>query len=249
MKHLFTAAALLVLVSGCYYTEIASGGSSPEMQEWEKMILESYPGHVPPKTTNRSYRGNKAETRYSTVKVDKLKPMDDLDPRPAAQEQTEVKELSEPKAEEPAIKEVKPEGEPKAEEPAIKEVKPEGEPKAEEPAVKEVKPEGEPKAEEPKAEEPKNDAPKAEEPKAEEPKNDAPKAEEPKVPAADDKNAPPDPTNSTVYEVKGGDTLGSIAHKVYGNARYSNIIFRANTDILKDANKLRPGMKLIVPKL
>ena len=217
MKHLFTAAALLVLVSGCYYTEIASGGSSPEMQEWEKMILESYPGHVPPKTTNRSYRGNKAETRYSTVKVDKLKPMDDLDPRPAAQEQTEVKELSEPKAEEPAIKE--------------------------------VKPEGEPKAEEPKAEEPKNDAPKAEEPKAEEPKNDAPKAEEPKVPAADDKNAPPDPTNSTVYEVKGGDTLGSIAHKVYGNARYSNIIFRANTDILKDANKLRPGMKLIVPKL
>ena len=228
MKHLFTAAALLVLVSGCYYTEIASGGSSPEMQEWEKMILESYPGHVPPKTTNRSYRGNKAETRYSTVKVDKLKPMDDLDPRPAAQEQTEVKEISEPKAEEPAIKEVKPEGEPKAEEPAIKEVKPEGEPKAEEP---------------------KNDAPKAEEPKAEEPKNDAPKAEEPKVPAADDKNAPPDPTNSTVYEVKGGDTLGSIAHKVYGNARYSNIIFRANTDILKDANKLRPGMKLIVPKL
>ena len=114
MKHLFTAAALLVLVSGCYYTEIASGGSSPEMQEWEKMILESYPGHVPPKTTNRSYRGNKAETRYSTVKVDKLKPMDDLDPRPAAQEQTGVKELSEPKAEEPAIKEVKPEGEPKA---------------------------------------------------------------------------------------------------------------------------------------
>ena len=232
MKHLFTAAALLVLVSGCYYTEIASGGSSPEMQEWEKMILESYPGHVPPKTTNRSYRGNKAETRYSTVKVDKLKPMDDLDPRPAAQEQTGVKELPEPKAEEPAIKEVKPEGEPKAEEP-----------KAEEPKN------DAPKAEEPKAEEPKNDAPKAEEPKAEEPKNDAPKAEEPKVPAADDKNAPPDPTNSTVYEVKGGDTLGSIAHKVYGNARYSNIIFRANTDILKDANKLRPGMKLIVPKL
>ena len=227
MKHLFTAAALLVLVSGCYYTEIASGGSSPEMQEWEKMILESYPGHVPPKTTNRSYRGNKAETRYSTVKVDKLKPMDDLDPRPTAQEQTGVKELPEPKVEEPAIKEVKPEGEPKAEEP-----------KAEEP-----------KNDAPKAEEPKNDAPKAEEPKVEEPKNDAPKAEEPKVPAADDKNAPPDPTNSTVYEVKSGDTLGSIAHKVYGNARYSNIIFRANTDILKDANKLRPGMKLIVPKL
>jgi nucleoid-associated protein YgaU len=80
-------------------------------------------------------------------------------------------------------------------------------------------------------------------------KADAPKAEEVKAPAADDKNVPPDPTNSTVYEVKSGDTLGSIAYKMYGNARYSNIIFRANTDILKDANKLRPGMKLIVPKL
>ena len=52
-----------------------------------------------------------------------------------------------------------------------------------------------------------------------------------------------------IYTVKSGDTLGSIAYKMYGNARYSNIIFRANTDILKDANKLRPGMKLIVPKL
>ena len=60
---------------------------------------------------------------------------------------------------------------------------------------------------------------------------------------------PPDPTNSTVYEVKSGDTLGSIARKNYGNARFSNVIFKANADILKDPNRLRPGMKLILPKL
>ena len=60
---------------------------------------------------------------------------------------------------------------------------------------------------------------------------------------------PPDPTNSTVYVVKSGDTLGAIAQKTYGQASYSNVIFKANSDILKSPDKLRPGMKLIIPKL
>ncbi|MBO5668076.1 MAG: LysM peptidoglycan-binding domain-containing protein [Lentisphaeria bacterium] len=75
-------------------------------------------------------------------------------------------------------------------------------------------------------------------------------AEKPAEPAADEgKAVPPDPTNSSVYEVKAGDTLGSIAQKSYGNARFSDVIFKANSDILKDPHTLRPGMKLIVPKL
>ena len=61
--------------------------------------------------------------------------------------------------------------------------------------------------------------------------------------------APPDPTNSTVYEVRSGDTLGKIAQKHYGSARYGNMIYKANTDMLKNPNLLRPGMKLIIPKL
>jgi nucleoid-associated protein YgaU len=83
---------------------------------------------------------------------------------------------------------------------------------------------------------------KAEEKKVEEPVN----AEEKK---ADNGVMPPDPTNSTVYEVKAGDTLSGISQKIYGNASFSNVIFRANADILKDPNKLRPGMKLIIPNL
>ena len=63
------------------------------------------------------------------------------------------------------------------------------------------------------------------------------------------KVSPPDPTGSTVYEVKSGDTLGKIALKHYGSARHSNVIFKANSDILKNPNLLRPGMKLIIPKL
>ena len=91
------------------------------------------------------------------------------------------------------------------------------------------------------------EAPKAE-PKAE--AKEAPKADAKDAPkAAPGKTAPPDPTNSTVYEVRSGDTLGKISQKHYGSARHANVIFKANGDILKDPNRLRPGMKLIIPKL
>ena len=66
---------------------------------------------------------------------------------------------------------------------------------------------------------------------------------------ADDRVSPPDPTLSKVYEVKGGDTLGSISQQMYGDARHSGIIYKANTDILKDPHTLSPGMKLIIPQL
>lgn len=101
------------------------------------------------------------------------------------------------------------------------------------------------KAEPAKAEPAKAEPAKAESAKAEPAKAEPAKAVE-KKPA---KVAPPDPTNSTVYEVRSGDTLGKISQKHYGSARYANVIFKANGDILKDANRLRPGMKLIIPKL
>ena len=126
-------------------------------------------------------------------------------------------------------------------------VKPENDPgtsEAEETKSGEVKPEAEAKPEEAKPEEVKPEA----EAKPEEAKPEA--KTEPPRPEAEAKTAtPPDPTNSTVYEVRSGDTLGKIAQKHYGNARYANVIFKANGDILKDPNRLRPGMKLIVPKL
>ena len=60
---------------------------------------------------------------------------------------------------------------------------------------------------------------------------------------------PPDPTGSEIYEVQSGDTLGAISKKFYGSARYTNLIQKANSDIITNANVLKPGMKLIVPKL
>ena len=94
-------------------------------------------------------------------------------------------------------------------------------------------------------------APKADAPavktEAPAPKADAPavKTEAPAPKAVE----PPDPTTSQVYEVKSGDMLSAISVKFYGSARYVNLIKKANSDILRDADKLKPGMKLIIPKL
>ena len=94
-------------------------------------------------------------------------------------------------------------------------------------------------------------APKADAPavktEAPAPKTDAPavKTEAPAPKTVE----PPDPTTSQVYEVKSGDMLSAISVKFYGSARYVNLIKKANSDILRDADKLKPGMKLIIPKL
>ena len=60
---------------------------------------------------------------------------------------------------------------------------------------------------------------------------------------------PPDPTNSEIYVVQYGDTLGALSKKFYGSVRYVNLLQKANSDIITNSNVLKPGMKLIIPKL
>ena len=66
---------------------------------------------------------------------------------------------------------------------------------------------------------------------------------------ADNKIEPPDPTSSEIYVVQSGDTLGAISKKFYGSVRFVNLLQKANSDIVANANVLKPGMKLIIPKL
>ena len=49
------------------------------------------------------------------------------------------------------------------------------------------------------------------------------------------------------YEVQPGDSLSKIAKRVYGNASDWKKIFEANTDVLKDPDKIFPGQKLKIP--
>ena len=119
--------------------------------------------------------------------------------------------------------------------PVDPEIKPEVKPEA--PAA-EVKPEVKPEA---PAAEVKNDAPEA--------KPEAKAEVKPEAKPETAKIEPPDPTGSDIYEVQYGDTLGAISKKFYGSARHTNLIKKANSDIITNANVLKPGMKLIIPKL
>jgi nucleoid-associated protein YgaU len=49
------------------------------------------------------------------------------------------------------------------------------------------------------------------------------------------------------YEVKAGDTLSSIAKKVYGDANKYNQIFEANKPMLAHPDKIYPGQTLRIP--
>ena len=71
-------------------------------------------------------------------------------------------------------------------------------------------------------------------------KADAP-ADEKKVDAKKDKG-------NAEAVVKAGDTIGGIAKEFYGNAKYADVILKANPQV-KDAKRLKIGTKLIIPAL
>ncbi len=54
-------------------------------------------------------------------------------------------------------------------------------------------------------------------------------------------------TAPRTYEVQKGDSLSKIAKHVYGDASKWRAIFAANTDKLKDPDKIYPGQVLIIP--
>jgi hypothetical protein len=50
------------------------------------------------------------------------------------------------------------------------------------------------------------------------------------------------------YTVEKGDSLSLIAKKVYGNGRKFYRIYKANEDIIKNQNRIYPGMILKIPR-
>ena len=51
------------------------------------------------------------------------------------------------------------------------------------------------------------------------------------------------------YVVQSGDNFSRISRKHYGDAKYWKRIFDANKQVVSDPNLLRPGQKLVIPKL
>ena len=60
----------------------------------------------------------------------------------------------------------------------------------------------------------------------------------------------PDPAKSAprTYTVVSGDNLSKIAKSIYGDANKWREIYEANTDIIKDPDKIRPGQVLKIPE-
>jgi nucleoid-associated protein YgaU len=56
------------------------------------------------------------------------------------------------------------------------------------------------------------------------------------------------PVPSRIYEVVSGDTLSKIARRYYGDGAEYLKIFEANTDQLKDPDKIQVGQMLKVPE-
>jgi nucleoid-associated protein YgaU len=55
------------------------------------------------------------------------------------------------------------------------------------------------------------------------------------------------PVAGTTYTVQKGDTLQKISQKFYGTTKNWYKIYKANTDVLKGPDKIRPGQTITIP--
>lgn len=56
-------------------------------------------------------------------------------------------------------------------------------------------------------------------------------------------------TPGRTYTVQSGDSLWKIAEKMYGSGNKYMKIFKANTDLLENPDKIFPGQELVIPDL
>ena len=56
-----------------------------------------------------------------------------------------------------------------------------------------------------------------------------------------------EPEIPTSYIVRKNDNLWNIAKAIYGKGEKWTVIFEANKEKIKDPNKLKPGLELLIP--
>lgn len=73
--------------------------------------------------------------------------------------------------------------------------------------------------------------------------------EEKEAKAASEEKAAAPSQDEKFHVVKSGDTLGGIAKQYYGRASMEDVIYRANSKVIKNRNRLSVGMRLVIPEL
>ena len=187
-------------------------------QDWARVIGESYPGHRIPKTMPPAVRG-------SVVIEESVKPADTASVPAAPVPDNDPAAMVDKAAADTPESIPEPKEQP-APAPAEKKEAELVAPAVPTPAVKEEKAAPAPDAREAAA--PEADAKKGE------------KAAEAKAASAVGKNAE--------AVVKAGDTLTGLAKEFYGDAKYYDVILKANPQI-KNPKRLKIGMKLVIPAL
>ena len=56
-------------------------------------------------------------------------------------------------------------------------------------------------------------------------------------------------SGAEIYTVVWGDTLTKIARRKYGNGFYYPLILMASSNVVRDQDRIIPGMKLTIPRL
>ena len=73
--------------------------------------------------------------------------------------------------------------------------------------------------------------------------------EQPLYTAPTSPQTPAIPVKTRSYTIKKGDTLSAISVKMYNTSNEVERIIGANRDIIKDKNRIHPGMTLVIPNL
>ena len=73
--------------------------------------------------------------------------------------------------------------------------------------------------------------------------------EEKEAKAASEEKAAAPSQDEKFHVVKSGDTLGGIAKQYYGRASMEDVIYKANSKVIKNRNRLSVGMRLVIPEL
>ena len=206
------------VITGCVDT--ADNRLSEMEQDWARVIGDSYPGYRIPKTMPPAVRG-------SVIVEESAKPADTASVPAAPSPDSDPAAMVDKAAADTAAAEVVPEPKEQAAPVPVSAEKKETEAVAPSAEVKDAPAE-------------KSEAKSAE------------KKEEKAVEAeadvkADAKAAPGAGTNAEAV-VKAGDTLTGLAKEFYGDAKYYDVILKANPQI-KNPKRLKIGAKLVIPAL